>query len=147
MIANNGDATIMPSSSVVKPEVFSTKTWNNYRKEAQLNSLINDETSFAGQNLNSYFVSNQAIGISGEIKSNFSSLTMTNVNFSKTKLKKALFTNSVLININFYDADLSGVDFSGAILRNVNFIGANLVGAVFDASELYNVKFTGAVNG
>jgi hypothetical protein len=118
----DGDANQLPP----KPDVFTTRTWNNHRKDYQLTEITGEEYSFEGTDLSAYPVRNKTVGLSGEVKSNFSAMEINGVSFKNAKLAKATFAKSTLEDVNFANADLTGVNFTEAVLQNVNFSGATI---------------------
>ena len=76
----------------------------------------------------------------------FADATLTAINFSNTDLTSIDFTRATVLECDFSDAILTGADYSYATLNYCNFSDADLAGGVFQESNLENSDFAGSYN-
>lgn len=78
--------------------------------------------------------------------SSFADSHLSEINFNGADLTAVDFTRSTVLETDFSEALLTGADFSYATVHYGNFTDADLAGSVFLESDLTNSDFAGAYN-
>jgi uncharacterized protein YjbI with pentapeptide repeats len=76
----------------------------------------------------------------------FADAHLTSINFSGTDLTAVEFTRATVLESDFTDALLTGVDYSYATMHYCNFTDADMAGGVFQESDLTNSDLAGSYN-
>lgn len=131
---------------------------NNYTKEELYNLIKKSPQAF-----NEWKATQDEVDLS---ETNFTYLTLSDVDFSGVDLNSSSFADSHLTSINFSNADLTsveftratvlesdftdalmtGVDYSYATITFSNFTDADMAGGIFQETDLTNSDFAGSYN-
>jgi len=78
--------------------------------------------------------------------SSFADCHLTSANFSGADLTAVEFTRASVLECDFSEAILTGADYSYATMSYCNFTDADMAGGVFLESDLQNSDFAGSYN-
>lgn len=113
----------------------------NEWKAAQDEEIDLSETDFSYLTLDNVDFSDVDLNASS-----FADSHLSLVNFNNADLTAAEFTRATVLECDFSEAIMSGVDYSYATVHYCNFTDADLAGSVFQESDLSNSDFAGSFN-